>query len=385
MNRNKKIGIAIFLLLIGSLETKHAKSIKDESSKLYLAIHDPSGSKKVHKKKKSVGKSKATPVPKKASKEKVKNKKTKVPKKSTVSSRNKAARKEKYQKKDAQRLADRQEAKRRPRVSLNDGRFKTYKQEFGYGATYYHKESKTELFDAVQTVGGATAGGLIGAAVTEKDVVEITKSKPAPQVTYVLSTVYENLPALFKAGETVEASFGIQASFAKKDDAYQGTHKDAGVAGNFRTRQSIKKYTVELFGQYELFQYYGWKYNFKLASGLSYGALRDLRLYEEVSNKLHYTGQRVAAKNSRPTVDFGFNITKEAGPLELVFAYDVGYVNQSYKDILIVEEPDRDAPTAHHTTQTLLRGDSARHLLAITAPTFKLWAFNFKLGAAFNF
>lgn len=382
MNRSKKIGIAIFLLLIGSLETKHAKSSKDES----IATHYSLGSKKVHKKKKSIKKSKVARTPKKikASKKNHKASKPKAPKKSTVSSRNKADRKARYQKKEAKRLADRQEAKRRPRVSLNDARFKTYKQEFGYGVTYYHKESQTELFDAVQSLGG-TAGGLVGAAITEKDVIEITKSKPAPQVTYVLSTVYENLPALFKAGETVEASFGIQASFAKKDDAYQGTHKDAGVAGNFRTRQSIKKYTVKLFGQYELFQYYGWKYNFKLASGLSYGALRDLRLYEEVSNKLYYTGQRVEAKNSRPTVDFGFNITKEAGPLELVFAYDVGYVKQSYKDLLTVEEPDRDAPTAHHTTNRILRGNSARHLLAITAPTFKLWAFNFKLGAAFNF
>lgn len=376
MNKSKKIGIAIFLLLIGSLEAGRKRlTNSDDHHKMH----------KVPKLKKD--KALKAPKPPKLSKKKVsklkKDKAPKAPQNATLLSKKKAERKEKYHQKKAKRKEDRKEAKKR-QVYLGEGRLKTYRQEFAYGATYYHKESTTKLLDAIQTTDPANAVGLIGTAVTT-DEIEITKSKPALQVSYVLSAVYENLPALFKAGETVEASFGLQASFAKKDDAYQGTYKDEAVVGNLRTRQDIKKYTVQLFGQYELFRYYGWRYNFKLASGLSVGALRDLRIYEEVSNQFYYTGQRMPVKKSRPTVEFGLNVTKEAGPLHLVFGYDVGYVKQAYQYTLVADFPDPLASQVHHNNHVNLRANSVRHLLVATPPVFKLWAFNFKLGAAFDF
>lgn len=390
MNRNKKTGIAIFLFLIGSLEAGRSNRLTNKEGHAIVASRPSIAKNHTQKKHKivKVKKVKASPkkqAPKKHKATKVKKHKVPNPPKKS-SSKKKVQRKAKYDQKAAKRKEDRKEAKSR-QVYLGEGRFKSYKQEFAYGAAYYHKNKKVEFLDALQTIDPNNAIGLISAA-TEKDEIEITKSKPAIQVSYVLSAVYENMPALFKAGETVEASFGLQASFAKKDDAYQGTYKDAGVAGDLRTRQDIKKYTVQVFGQYELFRCCGWKYNFKLASGLSVGALRDLRLYVAPSEgNLFYIGQRLEVEDnkSRPTVEFGLNVTKEAGPLELVFGSDIGYVRQTYKNYLTVEQADTRAPQVHHTNFVNLRANSARHLLTIVPPVFKLWSFNFKMGAAFSF
>lgn len=348
MNKSKKIGIAIFLLLSGSLEAR----VRLNNSESHTPV---------------VRKAPAPPA---------------SPKPQTVSSKKKAKRKAKYKAKEIQRKKDRLEAKKVKSVRIGDGRFKNYQQELNYGFMLYHKEKRTELLDAVNAAANPT--GLLSTA-TEKDIIEITKSKPALQVSYVVSAVYENLPALFKRGKTTEAAIGIQASFAKKNDAYQGTHRDVDVAGNLRTRQSIKKWAVLVFGQYELFRYAGWRYNFKLGAGLSVGALRDLRIYEDNNGILSNTGQRAVAKKSQPTVEFGFNIAKEAGPIDVIFAWDVGYVKQKYSDILALDAPDAGASTKHQNNFTTLRHDAVRHLIFITPPTFKLWSFNFKMGAGFNF
>ncbi len=392
MNKSKKLGIAIFLLLIGSLDAKRQRLINDGDSEKSnkMAVNKAptppahsSSSKKHHKTLKAKN---ITKPHKKSKLHKIAVSKAPTPPAHSSSSKKhdkKLKRIAKFQVKEVQRKKDRAEAKRN-QVRFKDGRFKNYQQEFNYGFMVYHKEQKTELLDAVQA--GVAANGLLSNAVeTEKDTIEITKSKPAPQVSYVLSAVYENLPSLFKAGKTVEGAMGIQASFAKKNDAYQGTYKDVGVAGDLRTRQSIKKWSVLVFGQYELFRYYGFRYNFKLGTGLSVGALRDLRIYEGTNDLLHNTGQFLASNKSRPTVEFGLNVSKEAGPLDIIFAYDVGYVKQTYSKELYLVSPDAGASIDHTNNFNNLKHDVARHLVTLTPPIFKLWSFNFKLGAGFNF
>lgn len=357
MNKNKKIGIMIFLALVGSLEAERHRLTND----------DPSSSQN-----KSTAQKKPVVVKKSV--------KSTVP---TVAAQKKANKKLKQKQKDAEAKRKKQEAKAR-QVSLNDAQFKSYQQAFNYGCVLYHKKSNVELLDVVQAA--ATPTGLIGNA-SAVDSIEITKSKAAPKVTYALSAVYENLPSLFRAGETTEASFGIQASFAKKDDAYQGTYKDAGTTVySLRTRQSIKKYALEVFGQYGLFEYYGWKYNIKVAPGLSVGALRDLRIYEVGDgDKLFYTGQRLTPNKACGTVEFGLNVTKEAGPLQLIFAYDMGYVKQTYNSDLVLDKPDVLASATQQNNYDLLKGDAVRHIVLVTPPVFNVWSYNFKFGAAFDF
>lgn len=365
----KSVGIALFLLLIGSLEARNRLTNDFDGAKTSS-----------HKKVSATSKSKKSNLKHKSAKVHVTG--HHAPK--TLAGKKKHERKVKQQQKDAEAKRRKKQAKEN-QLSLNDAEFKGYSQAVGIGFKLYHKESKVEITDAANT--NAVSTGLLTAANVSKDEIEVTKSKPTVQVSYALSRDYENLPSLFRAGEAVDAALGAEFTFAKRDDAYQGIYKDDPDADthSLRTRQDIKQYTLKVFGEYGLFEYYGFKYNLKLATGMSVGALRDLRIFEYANNKHHFTGQRLEPNKTRPVFEFGLNITKSTDYVDLFFAYDVSYIKQTYKDELFIDTPDSSASDSHTNNYNNLRPDLVRHIVKVNPPEFKLWAFNFMFGFGLDF
>ena len=341
VNINKKIGIAIFLVLVGTVEARDRKTNSPDKPK------------------------KVVPVIRK------------VPKSPTVKSKKLAERKQNFKIKEQQRKHDRQEYRKKQVVW--DPQFDRFEQNVSFGFSRLHKKKLIKLIDE-----DANA-----------DTIVIDKSCPAGIFGYTLAANVTGLPKIFKKGESTEARFGIATSFSKKEDAYQGTYIDTGSTHEtslLKTRQNIKCYQLLVTSEYDLFEKYGWTYSLNSALGLSVGALRELRINREIGNFLRYTGKHFRPKKSRPTAQIGFSVHKKMGPITGGIRYTIGYTKQTYQAALRLDEPygyDARTKTGGHVIDrdnyNNQSNSAIRGLLITTPPVFKLLACNLQAVVGFDF
>lgn len=360
MNKSKKIGMAIFLFLIGSLEARNR--ITNEFEEIMHEVEDMVTSKKPSKssaKKKSSSKSKKPQM-----------KKATVKKSFSVKAQ-----------KDQNRKQERRDKNDRMRsVSLSDISYQDSSMVVNIGVSKFAKGSETKILDASQT-NGATGTGLINdASVTDRMVP--VKTKAMPIVGALLQAHYTGIPARWREHDITDGSLGLQFTFAKADDSMIQDYYDGDATTTaLRTFQDTKQYKLEVVGGLDLYEKNKWILSTSGSLGLAVGTVKNLRLYEKSNDVYYNTGQYVQPKKAQFTGGIGVNISREIDvDYSIRLGYNVNWTRERYDGLLRIGLPETGAPAVNTTNYNLLANDAIRDLLKVTVGSNVITQHAFTLG-----
>lgn len=341
MNRSKKIGITVFLFLLGSVEARNRiTNTIDEIEKDVESFVAPKKQKK-------------------SKKQSEKNKK--------------------FQVKEHKQKQDRQHKKKVMRsTSFNNISYDSSSMCVDLGVSKFSKGDTITLLDANQTA--ATPSGLIGDGATTDRMVPL-KTKAMPIIGTTFLAHYTDIPAQWKKDGTTDGSLGLQFTFAKSKDALQKDYFDGDATTTaFRTFQDVKQFKLEVVGELNLAECENWILTGLASVGFAEGTVKDLRLYEKVNEKYYYTGQRVAPKKMQLTGGIGFDLSRKREDFMISIGYKVNWNRRQYDNLLRVEKPEVGASIANTTNYNLLANDSIRGLVKTTIDRDKIVQHAFTVG-----
>ncbi len=214
------------------------------------------------------------------------------------------------------------------------------------------------------------------------DYIKTTHTSFVPVVRFAAGYQYDDL-GMIRSDERTTGRLGLSLQYAgKKNNGVRGDYYDAGFAtSSYYTLQAISRFDALVFAEYDFMKMYGFQGMVGAGVGISHGAAKQMRLYQQSNDA--FIGQALKPHAVNPSGYVSLGLRRPCTRFEHVtyeLGYRLGITGVHYKKKIVQSQPDANAGLAAQNAYNLLSD-----LELVKAPTSVIFAHQLSFGFEWDF